>query len=66
MARFYSNENFPLPVVEELHREQPAHSGIIVCTLDLDFAGQAGRIHAAVTEQEDLHGQLLRVNRPAN
>lgn len=112
MARFYSNENFPLPVVEELrrlghdvltvseagkaeqaisdpevlafatsqqravptinrkhfirlHREQPIHAGIIVCTLDLDFAGQANRLHAIIAEQGDLSGRLLRVNRPA-
>ena len=112
MARFYANENFPLPVVLELrrlghdvltiqetgkadqrvtdeqvlafatagnravltinrkhfirlHREHPQHSGVIVCTFDPDFVGQAGRIHAAVTAVPDLAAQLLRVNRPA-
>ena len=91
MARLYTNENFPLPTVEELrrlghdvltihetgkaglaladedvlefarteqralvtlnrkhfirlHQEQPDHSGIVVCTFDLDFAGLARRI----------------------
>lgn len=110
MARFYANENFPLPGVEELrrlghdmltvaeagkarqavpddevltfatndnravvtinrkhfvrlHRERPEHAGIIVCTLDTDFAGQAQRIDAAVKVQGELKGQLLRVNR---
>jgi predicted nuclease of predicted toxin-antitoxin system len=112
MAKLYSNENFPLPVVEELrrlghdvltiqetgkagqaikdevvlehavaddralltlnrahfirlHGERPEHDGIIVCTVDADFAGQAARIHAAVEAAGDLRGQLIRVNRPS-
>lgn len=111
MARLYSDENFPLPVVAELrhlghdaltvleagkaeqaiaddavlefavalgralltinrkhfirlHREQPHHAGVIVCTLDLGFRGQAKRIHEALAEQAQLTGQLLRINRP--
>lgn len=111
MAKLYANENFPLPVVEELrrlghdvvtiqdtgkaeqrtpdlqvlefaiaddravltlnrkhfirlHRDQPAHAGIIVCTVDSQFAGQAARIDAAIKDASDLRGQLLRVNRP--
>ena len=111
MARLYSNENFPLPVVvrlralghdvltvqetgkadqavpdEEilkfattdnravltinrrhfirLHRERPLHAGIIVCTLDPDFAGQAERVHQAIGGERLLTGQLIRVNRP--
>lgn len=112
MARLYSNENFPLPVVEELrrlghdvitiqetgkagqsisdesvleyavadgrailtlnrkhfirlHAKNPVHHGIIVSTVDADFAGQAARIHAAISAANDLHGMLIRVNRPA-
>jgi predicted nuclease of predicted toxin-antitoxin system len=111
MARLYSNENFPLPVVEKLralghdiltiqdagkadqalpdaevlafatrenravltlnrlhfirlHRQQPNHAGIIVCTFDLAFEAQAERIHKAIAGQSVLNGQLLRVNRP--
>jgi predicted nuclease of predicted toxin-antitoxin system len=111
MARLYSNENFPLPVVEKLralghdvltiqesgkadqalpddevlkfataenrvvltlnrrhfiplHRKDRTHSGIIVCTFDADFAGQAERIHKAIGGQSSLNGQLIRVNRP--
>ncbi len=111
MARFYANENFPLPVVEELrslgndvltiqdtgkagqalpdqevlarargedrilltlnrrhfirlHEAQPDHAGIVVCTYDPDFRGQALRIHEAVTAVSALRGQLVRVNRP--
>ncbi len=111
MAKLYSNENFPLPVVEELrqlghdiltiqetgkaeqalpdeavlsfavekeravltlnrkhfirlHKEQPDHAGIIVCSFDPDFIGQAHRIHTSIEGQAPLSGQLLRVNRP--
>lgn len=110
MARLYSNENFPIPVVNELrrlghdvltiqetgkadqattdeevlafatgqgravltlnrkhfirlHRESSKHGGIVVCTFDADFAGQAQRIHVAVDAEGDLSGKLLRVNR---
>lgn len=48
-----------------LHRELPRHAGVIVCTFDPDFAGQASRIHAAGSELPNLIGQLLRVNRPS-
>ena len=111
MVRFYANENFPLPVAEELrrlghdvlttyesgragiampddevlafaiaekrvlltinrkhfirlHRQKSSHSGVIVCTFDLDFAALAQRIHAALEAQSDMNGQLLRINRP--
>ena len=110
MARLYSNENFPLPVVAKLrdlghdvltiqetgkadqalpddkvlefataenravltlnrrhfirlHTEKPQHAGIIVCTVDSDFVGQAERIHKAIGAQTPLIGQLIRVNR---
>ncbi len=111
MAHLYSNENFPLPVVEELrqmghdvltiqetgkanqefpdkavlsqasaddrailtinrkhfirlHRTSPGHGGIIVCTADLDFTGQANRIHKEIESRDTLVGELVRVNRP--
>ena len=47
-----------------LHRKTPAHAGIIVCTFDADFTGQAERIHAELSKHGILSGQLLRVNRP--
>ena len=112
MLRLYSNENFPLPVVEELrrlgcdvttvletgragqawpddevlryasgenrvlltlnrkdffrlHRAQPSHGGIVACTVDIDFSGQARRIHTALIAAGEMRGQLVRVNRPA-
>jgi len=46
------------------HQDQPNHNGIIVCTYDPDFIGQATRIHAALEPQQSLAGQLLRVYRP--
>jgi len=111
MARFYSNENFPLLTVVKLrelghevvtaleagnanqriadeavlayaisgnravltinrkhfvalHHRVAAHCGIVVCSLDADFAGQANRIHEAVSFHADLIGMLIRVNRP--
>jgi hypothetical protein len=111
MARFYSNENFPLLTVVKLrelghevltaleagnanrriadeavldcavsgnravltinrkhfialHHRMSAHCGIVVCALDRDFAGQANRIHEAVSQHADLAGMLIRVNRP--
>jgi hypothetical protein len=110
MASLYSNENFPLPVVEKLralghdvltiqetgkadqalpdkellafatrerravitlnrlhfirlHRQQPDHAGIVVCSFDPDLEAQAGRIHQAISGQTSLAGQLLRINR---
>jgi hypothetical protein len=47
-----------------LHYRMPAHCGIVVCALDADFAGQAKRIHEAISPHSDLRGMLIRVNRP--
>ena len=111
MPALYADENFPLPVIEELrrlgfdvitmydddkanqsltdeevlciatdknralltvnrrhfiqlHRQQSNHSGIIVCTFDPDFVGQAERIADAVKDSEPAK-RLIRINRPA-
>jgi hypothetical protein len=47
----------------KLHRSSADHAGIIVCSFDLDFDGQAERIRAAIGKQSSLAGQLLRINR---
>ncbi|MFP4440266.1 MAG: DUF5615 family PIN-like protein [Chloroflexaceae bacterium] len=47
-----------------LHRQQPDHTGIIVCTFDLDFTALAQRIHDALAAQSDMKGHLIRINRP--
>ena len=109
--RFYTDENFPLPVVVELrrfghdvltafedgranksiqdnvvliraqklkrsvltinrrdfielHSAGLEHEGIVVCTFDADFVGQANRIHEQCDAERDLKGKLVRVNRP--
>ena len=46
-----------------LHTERPDHAGIVVCTFDPDFDGQAQRIHAAALSGPPLNGRLVRVNR---
>ena len=46
-----------------LHEEEIAHAGMVLCTYDPDFSGQAWRIHEALGGQESLKGRLIRVNR---
>lgn len=46
-----------------LHRERPAHAGVIVCTFDADFEALARRIHEALIETPDMTGRLARINR---
>jgi predicted nuclease of predicted toxin-antitoxin system len=48
-----------------LHRLQPNHAGIIVCSDDRDWDALALRIHAAITEEECLQGKLIRIVRPS-
>jgi len=48
-----------------LHNERIEHGGIIVCTVDPEFAGQARRIDQSIRATAELRGQLLRVNRPS-
>jgi hypothetical protein len=47
-----------------LHQSSSDHSGIVVCSFDLDFDGQAKRIRSALDGQSSVVGQLLRINRP--
>ena len=47
-----------------LHNEHPDHAGIVVCTFDPDFVGQASRIDATLRTSEPVARRLLRVNRP--
>jgi predicted nuclease of predicted toxin-antitoxin system len=48
-----------------LHRLRPDHSGIIVCTEDLDRQRLATAIHAAIVAKPSLVGELIRVYRPS-
>ena len=47
-----------------LHRQGAGHRGIIVCTFDPDFAGQAHRLSNVISQETPLTGKLIRVNRP--
>lgn len=46
-----------------LHEERPEHAGIVVCTLDIDFVGQARRIAGVFHREEVIAGKLFRINR---
>jgi hypothetical protein len=48
---------------KRLHAAHPQHAGIVSCTYDPDFAGQAARIHQALQSMADITGQLVRINR---
>ena len=76
MAKLLADENFPLPTTQalrltinrrhfvRLHGLNQEHHGLVVCSLDIDFAGQARRISEALSAEESLAGKLLRINRP--
>ena len=68
VLKFATDENRALLTLNRLHfirlhQKNAGHAGIIVCTFDRDFEGQAKRIHRAISECTSLAGQLLRVNR---
>lgn len=63
MARLYSNENFPLPVVVALRALGHDVVTTIVCTLNTNFPAQAAKIDAMLKSIDSLAGQLIRVNR---
>ncbi|MEG3938249.1 MULTISPECIES: DUF5615 family PIN-like protein [unclassified Microcoleus] len=48
-----------------LHRSQPDHAGIIICTQDSNWERQATRINDAISTLDTLNGKLIRVNRPS-
>jgi predicted nuclease of predicted toxin-antitoxin system len=48
-----------------LHNENSEHAGIVICTFDADFAGQAQRIDEACKDFPEIKGQLVRVFRPS-
>lgn len=111
MPRFFADEDFPRPVVDELrrlghdvvtvkdagmanrrwpdakvlhfaissnrilftknrrdfyklHQSLADHSGIVLCTDDLDFPRTAARIHDAIANAGEMRGKLLRVYKP--
>ena len=48
-----------------LDRSGIVHAGIVACTEDADWDGQARRVDAAVSANVDLAGKLLRVYKPS-
>ena len=48
----------------QLHKLNPNHAGIVVCSKDLNWERQATRINQAISNLEKLRGELIRVNRP--
>ena len=49
----------------QLHRIQPNHAGIVVCSDDRNWEALALRIHTAAIEEESLQGKLIRIVRPS-
>jgi predicted nuclease of predicted toxin-antitoxin system len=50
---------------KRLHRLNPNHCGIIICTDYEDIQDFTNRIHTAIeTESGQLDGKLIRINRP--
>lgn len=47
-----------------LHQSRIVHAGIVICTQDTDFVGQAERIATACRLLDSTDGQLIRVYRP--
>jgi hypothetical protein len=47
-----------------LHRLNPVHCGIIVCTEDADFDALAMRINEVLERMGDIENQLIKVYRP--
>ena len=46
-----------------LHAEGASHAGIVLCTYDPDFEGQARRIHELLSTRKTMNGQLVLVYR---
>ncbi len=49
----------------KLHRGQPNHAGMIICSDDQNFLRLAQRTHEAISTENALLGKLIRVMRPA-
>jgi len=48
----------------KLHRSQPDHAGIIICSEDRNFVRLAEQVHNAISEESTLSGKLIRVVKP--
>lgn len=50
---------------KRLHNSNSEHAGIVICTFDADFTGQASRIDAACNELDEMRGRLVKIYRPS-
>ncbi len=50
---------------KKLHNSGINHAGMVICTFDPDFLGQAERIHAVCEASDEITSRLVRVNRPS-
>jgi predicted nuclease of predicted toxin-antitoxin system len=50
---------------KRLHNANSNHAGIVICTFDADFIGQAERIDEACKRFQEIKDQLVRVYRPS-
>ncbi|SRR5215204_5892663 len=50
---------------KRLYNADNNHAGIVICTFDADFAGQAKRIDEACKDLPEIKGQRIRVYRPS-
>jgi len=48
-----------------LHSHHPTHQGIVTFTRDADATALAGRIHARVSQENELARKLIRIRRPS-
>lgn len=50
---------------KRLHHAGHEHAGMILCTFDIDFVRQAGRIHQSSEGVNEMANHLIHVNRPS-
>jgi hypothetical protein len=50
---------------KKLHETNNNHAGILSCTFNADFIGQANRINAVCEDITEIKGQMIKIYRPA-
>ena len=68
VLRFASSQNRAVVTLNRVdfirrHRNDKAHAGIVVCTVDADFRALAARIDRQIQEYNALDNQLIRVTK---
>lgn len=48
----------------KLHRADPEHPGMLICSDDQDFLRLADRTHEALSSEDSLQSKIIRVMRP--